>query len=180
MKRLFFLFLSLAFVYSSCEKESDSSEIWANLKDNQTAVKLEIDGTEFYKTDEVFNGHLEIKESYFVMNYFSNYESNFILNFSDKNWLKTKEVHGQIMGAAASNFMFGKVIDKEKNMGAGYLLYDGKILVKEISKSKLVFLIEGKAKKYPKVNETDEDFALKALIVSKNPKIDELDAQIPN
>jgi hypothetical protein len=170
-KILFFSILVLMFI--SCEKEIDINRQYELTKDKQTRFLLSVDGKDFYETDAIFEGHLEAKENYFVMNFMNQHGGNYILNLSGENWYKEKFIEGKIYGAAASNLMFGRVVDAKNNKGEGYLYSSGKIEPLSVSKSKLIFKFSGEAKKYPKVSETDPSFKVEGYIISKNPEFQE-------
>ena len=93
--------------------------------------------------------------------------------FDGKAWYNEKKIKGFGGSGESSTLMVGKVIDREKNKGAGYLMKSGFIEPLSISKSKLVFKVSGKMKKYPKVNEEDLSYDFEGYIVSKNPKFEE-------
>jgi hypothetical protein len=107
------------------------------------------------------------------MNFINQYGGNFILNLNGEEWFKSKSLEGRMYGAAASNLMIGKVIDKKANLGAGYLMYSGSIEPISVSQSKLIFKISGMLKKYPKVTETDPSYPFEGYIISKNPVFNE-------
>lgn len=178
MKNYYFLFLSLL-LFWGCQKSSvDIESEYQKIKDNQTKFILNIDNKPFYETDAIFTGHLEAKNNYFVMNFVNQHGGNYILSLSDDMWFNKKGITGKLYGAAISNLMLGKVIDREKNIGAGYLMSEGIIEPITVSKSKLIFKINGKLKKYPNVSETDPSFAVNGYIISKNPEYSEY--TIPN
>jgi hypothetical protein len=149
------------------------------LKAGETKFLLTIDNDAFYEEDAVFEGHLEAKENYFVMNFVNQHAGNFILTFSGiEKWYDQKPVEGQLYGTAASNLMIGKVVDKKENKGVGYLMSEGNITALTVSKEKLVFKVEGKLKKYPNVREEDPSFNFDGYIISKSPTFN--DYSIPN
>jgi hypothetical protein len=121
---------------------------------------------------------LMAKENFFNMNFFDQYGSNYILVFDGKSWYNEKKIKGFGGSGESSTLMVGKVIDKEKNKGAGYLMQSGFIEPLTISRSKLVFRVSGKMKKYPNVKEKDPSFNFEGYIVSKNPKFEVY--EIPN
>jgi hypothetical protein len=172
MKKYFLFFITLT-ILSSCKKDIDTEAIYAQLQDNQTKFILTLDGETFYNQDASFTGMTRASENFFQMNYFDQYGSNYMLMFDGKAWYNEKKIKGFGGSGESSTLMVGKVTDKEKNKGAGYLMNSGFIEPLSISQSKLVFKVSGKMKKYPKVKEEDPSFDFEGYIVSKNPKFDE-------
>lgn len=156
-----------------CKKNVDTEAIYAQLQDNQTKFILTLDGETFYNQDAIFTGMTRTSENFFQMNYFDQYGSNYMLMFDGKAWYNEKKIKGFGGSSESSTLMVGKLIDKEKNKGAGYLMNSGFIEPLSISPSKLVFKVSGKMKKYPKVKEEDPSYDFEGYIVSKNPKFDE-------
>ena len=157
----------------SCKKNIDTESIYAQLQDNQTKFILTLGGEIFYGEDAVFTGMARTTENFFQMNYFDQYGSNYMLMFDGKAWYNEKKIKGFAGGSDASTLMVGKVVDKEKNKGAGYLMKSGFIEPLIISQSKLVFKVSGKMKKYPNMKDEDPSFDFEGYIISKSPKFEE-------
>ncbi len=172
MKQFFLFFITLT-ILSSCKKNIDTEAIYAQLQDNQTKFILTLDGETFYGEDATFTGMTRVTDNFFQMNYFDQNGSNYMLMFNGKAWYNEKKIKGFSGGSDASTLMVGKVIDKEKNKGAGYLMKSGFIEPLTISQSKLIFKVSGKMKKYPNVKNEDPSYNFEGYIVSKNPKFEE-------
>jgi hypothetical protein len=155
---------------SSCKNtpEIDTNSEYSNLKDNQTRVKLKVDNKEFYELDAVFQGNIDVRKNFLSMNCFNQYGGNLMLTLDGESWYKKKSIEGK-GGLNFSSLMFGKVTDKEKHKGDGYLLNTGNIEPITISKSKLVLRVSGIAKKFPRVNAEDPSYNFECYIISKNP-----------
>lgn len=165
---------------SSQSKEEDNKQyqtIYQSLKDNQTKFVIKLDGNDFYSSESIFSGHLEMLLGSFTMSYFDQFDSNVMVHFGGQNWFKGRPISSSIKldNGYSSNVMFGKITNKEEKLGAGYLMSEGTITFKVFTKEKFVIVIEGKAKKYPKVEPSDTTYDVKAIIVSKNPKFDVVD-----
>lgn len=165
---------------SSQSKEEDDKQyqtIYQSLKDNQTKFVVKMNGNDFYSSESIFSGHLEMLLGSFTMNYFDQFDSNVMIHFGKQKWYEGRPISTAIKldNGFSSNVMLGKIINKEEKLGAGYLMSEGTITFKVFTKEKFVIVIEGKAKKYPKVENTDPTFNVEAIIVSKNPKFDVVD-----
>ena len=179
----YFIMLSIISVFSRCSlnnKEQEDKEyqtIYQSLKDNQTKFVVKLDGNDFYSSESIFSGHLEMLLGSFTMSYFDQFDSNVMIHFGSQKWYEARPIRVAIKldNGFSSNVMLGKIINKEEKLGAGYLMSEGSITFKTFTKEKFVIVIEGKAKKYPKTEVSDPSYEVKAVIVSKNPKFDVVD-----
>ncbi len=171
-----FLVLGVFNACSSSNKEDDQmyQTIYQSLKDNQSKFVFKLDGSDFYNAESVFNGHLEIVHNSFTINFSDQFDSNVMIHFGGYEWYKEHPVVVPIKldNSYSSNVMIGRIRDKEKQLGDGYLMSEGTITIKTLTKEKIVIEIVGKAKKYPKVDATDPSFGVKGTVVCKNPNID--------
>lgn len=179
----YLMLLSIIGIFNNCSsntKEEDDKQyqtIYQSLKDNQTKFVVKLDGNDFYSSESIFTGHLEMLLGSFTMSYFDQFDSNVMIHFGGQKWYEARPINSPIKldNGFSSNVMLGKIINKEEKLGAGYLMSEGIITFKVFTKEKFVIVIEGKAKKYPKVTASDPSYEVKAIIVSKNPKFDVVD-----
>lgn len=174
--------LSIISIFNSCssnnkEEDKQYQTIYQSLKDGQSKFIFKMDGNDFYKTESIFTGHLEMLEGSFTMSYFDQFDSNVMIHFGGQKWYEGRPIKATIKldNGYSSNVMFGRIVNKAEKLGAGYLMIEGLITFKVFTKEKFVIVIEGKAKKYPKVEVSDPSYEVKAIIVSKNPKFDVVD-----
>ena len=178
----YLLILSIISIFNSCssnnkEEDKQYQTIYQSLKDGQSKFIFKMDGNDFYKTESIFTGHLEMLEGSFTMSYFDQFDSNVMIHFGGQKWYEGRPIKATIKldNGYSSNVMFGRIVNKAEKLGAGYLMIEGLITFKVFTKEKFVIVIEGKAKKYPKVEVSDPSYEVKAIIVSKNPKFDVVD-----
>lgn len=172
-------------ILNSCSSDSaiDAEEaqryqtIYQSLKDNQSKFVFQLDGDEFYKSESIFSGRLEMYLGSFTMSYFDQFGSNVMIHFGGQKWFTARPIKIPIKldNGYSSNVMFGKIINKEEKLGAGYLMNAGIMTFKVFTKEKIIIVIEGKAKKYPKVDTDSPSFNVKATIICKNPSFDDVD-----
>lgn len=169
-------------VFNSCssinnEEDKQYQTIYQSLKDGQSKFIFKMDGNDFYKTESIFAGHLEMLEGSFTMSYFDQFDSNVMIHFGGQKWYEGRPIKATIKldNGYSSNVMFGRITNKAEKLGAGYLMSEGLITFKIFTKEKFVIVIVGKAKKYPKVEVSDPSYEVKATIVCKNPKFDVVD-----
>jgi hypothetical protein len=166
-------------IFNGCSSSNKEDEqiyqtLYQSLKDNQSKFVFKLDGKEFYNTESVFNGHLEIVHNSFTINFSDQFDSNVMIHFGGYEWYKEHPVVVPIKldNSYSSNVMIGRIKDKEKQLGDGYLMSEGTITIKTLTKQKIVIEIAGRAKKYPKVDAADPSFEVKGTVVCKNPNID--------
>lgn len=173
---LAFLIMGIFNACSSTKKEDEQmyQTIYQSLKDNQSKFVFKLNGSEFYNAESIFNGHLEIVHNSFTINFSDQFDSNVMIHFGGYEWYKEHPVVVPIKldNSYSSNVMIGRIKDKEKQLGDGYLMSEGTITIKTLTKEKIVIEIVGKAKKYPKVDAESPSFDVKGVVVCKNPNID--------
>lgn len=176
LKYVTFLILMISFLSCSSSEEEEAKmhqTILQSLKDNQSKFNIKLNGDDFYKQESIFNGHLEILEKTFTISYFDQFESNVMIHFGGNKWYAGRpiKIPVKLESGYSSNVMIGRMKDKEKRLGEGYLMAEGFLTFKCFTKEKIIMTLEGKAKKYPKVDAASPSFDVKGTIVIKNPKI---------
>jgi hypothetical protein len=171
-----FVLIALSFL-SACSTDKHEQEVYELLNNNQSKFIFKVDGKDFYQAESIFGGHLEIVEKSFTISFFDQYDSNVMIHFGGEKWYAERpiKVPIQLINSYTSPLMFGKIKNKEKRLGEGYLMSEGYITFKTLTKEKIIIQVDGKAKKYPQVSKEDKDYDVQALIVCKNPKIDFLE-----
>lgn len=174
--------LLLSGILNACTSKDINSEedlqvyqkMYQSLKPNQSQFDIKLDGKEFYQPESIFSGHLEIVHNSFTINFSDQYDSNMMIHFGGYEWYKDRPVNVKIRldNGYSSNVMIGRIKNKAEKLGEGYLMSEGTITIKTLTKEKIVMVIEGKAKKYPKVDEQSPSFGVKGIVVCKNPTID--------
>ena len=175
-----FLLIIVIGLSSGCSSDVDNDQdeqIFNTLKDNQAKFIFKLDGKDFYKSENIFDSHLELYKTTFSLGCFDQFESNVLIHFFGPNIYSGRPIKVPIIleNDHTSTIMFGKIKDKAQNLGEGYLMSEGFITFKALSREKVVMKIEGKAKKYPKTKETDPTFEVSALFVCKKPEMGYID-----
>ncbi len=169
-------------ILSACTSSDVNSEedlqvyqnIYQSLKTNQSRFDIKLDGKEFYQPESIFSGHLEIIHNSFTINFSDQFDSNMMIHFGGYEWYKDRPVKVKIKldNGYSSNVMIGRIKNRAEKLGEGYLMSEGTITIKTLTKEKIVMVIDGKAKKYPKVDAIDPSYEVKGIVVCKNPNID--------
>ncbi|MEA5259784.1 hypothetical protein VB264_18450 [Arcicella aquatica] len=175
LSKVFIVFIPCFFLMA-CSADKREEEIYQSLKNNQSKFIFKLNGANFYQAESVFTGHLEIVERSFTINFFDQFEGNTMIHFSGIDWYKGRPIKIPIkLASSYSNVMFGRIKDKANKLGEGYLMSEGTITFKSLTKEKIIIKIEGKAKKYPKIDIDSPTYDVQGLVVCKQPKIDFLD-----
>ena len=170
------LSILLTSLFLGCKSEIPNDEdevILKKLKDNEAKFIFKLDGNDFYKTESIFDGNLQLYPTTFALASFDQFDSNVMIHLSGNDIFKYKpiKIPLNIENGHTSPVMFGRMKDKQNNLGEGYLMSEGFITFKALSRERIIMKIEGKAKKYPRTKDTDPSFEVSALIVCKKPKV---------
>jgi hypothetical protein len=171
MNRYFWLFGLLTLCLLACRTESDADKLYASLKPGQARVSIQLDGQDFYPSQSIFGGQVDVFNSFLRLNLSDQFESNIIASFSGDDWYKQKPVKRQVFidNQVSASVMIGRLTDKVKRRGEGYLMTDGLITVETMSDAKLVMRLTGKVGKYEYQRMPEKWNELKGLIVIRNP-----------
>ena len=177
MKNLLLLTLLFATLFS-CQKKNDIDqslidETLKSLKKGETKILFELDGKPFYQEDHIFKGDVTLFDNLFRFSLFDQYESNVIVAISTNGWYQKKPISKQIIqnDQKTATVMIGKLIDKENNIGEGYLMTEGKIDFISLNKSKTILKITGLVGKYNAQRMPDKWQKLEGYIIQKEPNI---------
>ncbi len=177
MKTYTYIIASVLAFFVSCsspEKNNDKlvDEIYNSLKDGQTKAIIKIDGKEFYPKESVFSSDIIADKTFFRANLFDQFESNLIISFGTERWHATKPytLRLQETQTIEGSLMIGKILDKEKRTGEGYLMTEGEMTLEAFSKDKCVVIVNGKVGKFEAQSTPEKWLTVEAIIVSKKPK----------
>jgi hypothetical protein len=92
MVRQFFFIIGILLLVSGCtiSDKFKADEVYNQLKDDQAKIILKVKGSNFYKQESIFHGHLEIVEKSFTINYFDQFDSNVMIHFGADKWYEEK------------------------------------------------------------------------------------------
>lgn len=157
----------------ACDSGVNTEEILKSLNGGEGKILIKIDGKEYYPKESIFKGELTVLEGFFRTSLFDQFESNVVIAFGGDKWYANKPIKKQIFidNQVAASVMIGKLINKEKQLGEGFLMTEGEITVMSLSEEKFVMRFEGKVGKYDVQREPEKWNALEGWIIIKNPKI---------
>ena len=170
---LFFNIVFFACTKSNTDKNNSVGEIYTSLKDGQAKAIINIDGKEFYPKESIFSTDILADKSFLRASIFDQYKGNIIISLGTPKWHESKPYKLQLSmdKQIEGGLMIGKLIDKEKNIGEGYLMTEGEITFQSFSKDKCIFLIHGKVGKFENQSVPEKWNDMEATIIFKKPNI---------
>ncbi|WAC10220.1 hypothetical protein [Dyadobacter pollutisoli] len=162
---------------NSCQSQDavkeKSEEIFRTLKNNEARILVRIGDKEFYSPESVFTGQILMSDNMMSMTLTDQFEGKTIINLGSKKWFSKKPVHELINAEnqVSTNVKMGKIVDREKMIGEGYMMAYGEITAVEFLKDKMVFKIMGKVGKYSDFQQPDKYLPAEGIIVYKKPAV---------
>lgn len=172
---LFIPIVALMVMVGGCAKhkqdDREADSYFQNLKDNQARIIVTIGGKEFYQPESVFNGQLLMTEGVLNMTLTDQFDGKTIVNLEGEKWYSKNPVRGEINidNQSGTSLKIGKIIDREKMIGEGYMMTKGEITATTFSKEKMIFRIKGEVGKYSDFQRPDRYLPFEGLIVYKKP-----------
>ena len=149
-------------------------DILKTLKDGQAKIIVKIDGEDFYVDESVFIGEISVYQNSFRMNVTDQFESNVILSFSQNNWNVAQKPIKQkvtVENQVNASVMVGKVKDKIKRLGEGYLLAEGEMTLETLTKERCILRFGGTITKFENMNNKSKWQKAEGIVIYKTPKI---------
>ena len=180
-KIIYLIFITLLINYS-CQKNSKIdlealSKQAELLKDGDATVQMFINHQDFFVTDLPFNTQVRILPQSFKASLMDSTKSNIEIELIKNNWNKTTPISFTLTNTTLGNpmvdqaiFMVGKLLNEASQIGEGYILAEGKIEIKELTKARIILELEGNLTK-PGVATVPENYVpIQGAIVIKRPK----------
>ncbi|GAA4400323.1 hypothetical protein GCM10023187_13360 [Nibrella viscosa] len=169
----FLVFIWACSLSLSCARKPRPADLLNTLPAGQAKVLITLDGQAFYPDESSFSGAIQVFDNYFRLSLFDQYEGNVVIALGGEKWYSPHPVKRQIFveNQLAASVLIGKLIDKEKRLGEGYLMTDGEVSVDALSEDRLVLHFSGKAGKYNVQREPEKWNQVEGTIVYKKPAI---------
>jgi hypothetical protein len=170
------LILAVMVMTSACQKQDSDDRIaesyFKSLKDNQARIIVTIGGKEFYESTSIFNGQILLTEGVLSMTLTSQFDGKTIINLVGEKWYAKTPVTEEISAdQSGTSLKIGKIVDRDKMIGEGYMMTKGEITATTFSKDKMIFRIQGQVGKYSDFQQPDRYLPFEGLIVYKKPAI---------
>lgn len=165
--------LFIACLIGSCTSQPDAETIFKSLKDGEAVFVVTMNGESFYPDSSRFTGAITISPNTIHMDLTDQIESNVILSFSNDSLFIKRPVKCTIDvdHQSAGSVMIGRVRDKKRRTGDGYLMAAGGVLFESISEQKVVVRLSGKTGNFNTLNDKRSWKTLEGLLICKRPKI---------
>lgn len=176
LKRLAGCFL-LLITFAGCSTRNTSAELaekyWAGLHDNQARIVAKVAGKPFYTNESIFSGQVIMSENVLNLTLTDQFDGRTIINLAADKWYSRRPISERIESyeQSASSMKMGKISDREKLIGEGYMLTKGDIVALAFEKDKIIFKIKGQMARYSDFQRPDQYLPFEALIVYKKPAI---------
>jgi hypothetical protein len=168
------VFLLTALVGCTTRDEAiDAEKYWEGLNDNQARIIANIGGKPFYSNESLFSGQVIMSENVLNVTLTDQFDGRTIINLAGDKWYGRRPVsdRGDSYEQSATSLKIGKIIDREKLIGEGFMLTKGDIVAVTFEKSKMVFKIRGEVAKYSDFQKPDQYLPFEGLVVYKKPAI---------
>lgn len=146
----FFSSLLLTSCQSHTKDHQEVEQTLRKLKDGEADVSIYLGDELFYPTKPVFTGNLTLAENSLQLNIKSQFGDHIMIGLNDGAALKNKPYRLLIKEnvPTSNSVMLGRLADKEKRTGEGFLMNEGDAIITAISREKFVIHINGIAGKY--------------------------------
>lgn len=173
MKYILGFVLLLSF-FSSCNHKTESEvaeQIFKKLKSKEAGISMIINGREFYPAGSIFKGQVKITDQLISVMLIDTNESRLMIDLGGENWFKAFPVVREFKTgkSESASVKIGKMKDRIKMIGEGYMLVDGTLTLRELTNEKLIFSIKGNVGKYSDFQQPDKLYPVDGWIVYKEP-----------
>lgn len=151
----------------------DEEQILGTLKDNQAKALIKIGGKQFYPNESLFTGNVHLEKDRVSLNISDQFDGQIMLGFNSPSWYRKFPVKYELSDTSRNGgrLMIGKIIDKQKRIGEGYLLYSGSIVIEQLTKDRLIVKINGKCGKYDGFELGKNLLDINGSIIFKKPNV---------
>ncbi|MEZ0608283.1 hypothetical protein ACAW74_07200 [Fibrella sp. WM1] len=171
--RFFGLPLLISLCLLSCATKPDAQTVYQNLKEGEAHFEINMDGDAFYPADSRFKGEVTVTANTLRLNLFDQYESNTIITLDSQDLFAQRPVKRTITidNQVAGSIMIGRVRDKAKRTGDGFLMTEGELTIESLSDDKIVIHLTGKTGNFNTMQNRQTWKRLNGLLVYRKPTI---------
>ncbi len=173
MRFLSLFALLIPLFFSACTSQPDADTIYASLKNGEAKFIVTMNSAAFYPDDSRFKGEVTLAPNAIRMNLFDQFESNVILTLNSEDLFTKKPVKRSIQAdnQVAGSVMIGRVRDRIKRTGDGFLMSAGEVTVESLSDQKIVVRLVGKVGNFNTLRDAQTWQRLEGLLVYKRPQL---------
>lgn len=163
--------LILSLLFSSCNPGTSEDVVYNQLADKQAKAIYKVNNKEFYPAEGIFSAEINASDQLLSLTLVDQFDDRTIISFGGENWYVSMPVKKEVFADNQVNagVKMGKLIDRQKMVGIGYVMSEGTVTLQEFSKDKVVIKIKGKVGKYSDFQEATEFFPMEGTVVCKKP-----------
>ncbi|AEI47716.1 hypothetical protein [Runella slithyformis] len=181
-KKVIYWFLITLLFNSSCHKNEKLDLVALSnqatlLKDGDATVQIFINHRDFFVPGLPFNTQVRVLPQSFKVSLMDSAKSNIEIELIKNNWNKTTPISFTLTNTTLGNpmvdqviFMAGKLINEASQIGEGYILAEGKIEIKELTKARILIELEGNLTKPGTATIPENYVPIQGAIIIKRPK----------
>ena len=164
-------YLLILLILASCNSSGNSNKVYEQLGDNKAKISYKIDGKEFYPEESIFSGEVNASDKLLSITLADQFDGRSIISFGGDEWYVSFPSKKDVFSDNQVNagIKMGKLTNKEKMIGEGFMMSEGTVTLEEFSKDKIVIKVLGKVGKYSDFEEPSEFHKLEGTIVYKKP-----------
>lgn len=163
--------LIFSLFFSSCNPGTSEDVVYNQLADKQAKAIYKVNNKEFYPSEGIFSAEINASDQLLSLTLVDQFDDRTIISFGGENWYVSMPVKKEVFADNQVNagVKMGKLIDRQKMVGIGYVMSEGTVTLQEFSKDKVIVKIKGKVGKYSDFQEATEFFPMEGTVVCKKP-----------
>lgn len=169
-----FLYCLISVLFIACgSNDINSGKVFQTLNDKQAKAIIKIDGKDFYPNESVFKGNIQVYDNSFRLNLNDQFDSNVIFTIAGDKWYETKRTKRKITieNQTSGSLMVGKMKDRVKHTGEGFLMTQGELEIEAFTDEKFIVKFKGKISKYEFLQDSSKWNDFEGVIVMKKPEV---------
>jgi hypothetical protein len=171
--RSYYLFSLVFFSFAACSIKPNA-EAWRKaLKPGEAHFDVQIGSEPFYPDESRFKGEVTVAPDRLRINITDQFESNVIITLDQQGLHDKKPIQTPITitNQTAGSVMIGRIHDKAKRTGEGFLMAEGTLTIDSLSENSVVIRVTGKTGNFNTIHDPESYKALEGLLVFRKPTI---------
>lgn len=158
---------------TGCQRRPSADDLFTQLKDGEAHFAIQLNDQPFYPDDSRFKGEVTVATDRFRLNITDQYESNVIITLDTQGLFAEKPVKRiiDIQNQTPGSVLIGRIQDKVRRTGEGYLMTEGTLTIESLSEERVVIHLKGKAGNFNTIRNPETYRPLEGLLVYRRPAI---------
>ena len=165
----------LAAISAGCRNAAadQGKKYLGSLNDNHAKALLTIGGKPFYPSESVFTCQMLASSNVLSLTLTDQFDGRIMINIAQSGWYNKKTVEAAIEagGQGATSLKIGRLTDRQKMIGEGYMMTSGTISVVTLDREKVIFEIKGEVGPYSDFQAPEKLLPLEGIVVCKRPAV---------